>query len=345
MRRRKLIEDLTGFSVQPVQRHIGRPKYLSNEQLHDRREQLTAIFEGIWYEIGWELRKPKNPDDLIQILGPIKETSARDIVSVFFRKTSEPASANNLRRVRREWRAITEPKISADEIKRKAQERLQRVGWALSQARKNEHRMVKQVQKKRRKEFAEAAKAARRLAETERDLERRLRGLEASVARQELYRFLKSKRYALNPLSLANAIAGLPHIGWRQSMRRCRPAPRVVTEGLSYQIFKAIRYITESTGRKSPKALIMSFREQIPLLPSRYRLARSELAEKWFYLERAIRRAYGLKPRRKELPFVITKQYYMQTRSQSQVERILAEQVEITLAKTRRRSLSLPEQG
>jgi hypothetical protein len=72
---------------------------------------------------------------------------------------------------------------------------------------------------------------------------------------------------------------------------------------------------------------------RIPLLPSRYQLPKAELAEKWLYVERAIRQAYRAKPHQKALPFEITKRYLKQIQSQSQVDMVLAEQAKLTLSK------------
>jgi len=165
----------------------------------------------------------------------------------------------------------------------------------------------------------------RHLTKTESDLGLQLQSLEASYARQELFRFLKSARYELKPLSLANAAAGLPYMGWRQSMRRSTKAPSKLANGNVYQIFKSIRYLVATAEKKLQNPLIAHFRENIPLLPRRYRLPKAELAEKWLYLERAIRQAFRTNSHPKALPFEITKWYLMQIRSQSQVDMVLAD--------------------
>lgn len=332
MRRIKSGGDLTNFSEKPVRHRIGRPTVLSDDQLHGKREKLVQIFEGIWDEIGWELLTCKKAEELIRIFNIRLGTFVANALSVFCRQSAEPPSGTTLRKVRAEWRAIIEPKRRAEEAKLQAQEKLQRADCALALAQKDERGMVEQEREKRQKEFEQAKQAADALHERERELEGRLEGLEASFARQQLFRFLKSKRYDLKPLNLANAAAGLPYTGWRQSMRRCIATPRVVQEGLDYQIFKAIRYLAGGASKRTENALVLSFRERIPSLPIRYQLPRKKLAEKWFFLERAIRQAYRTKPHPKKLPFVITKQYFMQIRSQSEVERVLADQAKLRLS-------------
>jgi hypothetical protein len=117
-------------------------------------------------------------------------------------------------------------------------------------------------------------------------LETRLKALEASFARQELFRFLKSKRYEITPLALANAAAGLPYMGWRHSMRKNSRVKSIAANGTAYQIFKAVRYLASRSNKTTENAFVTDFRKNVRSLPSRYRTPRNELAQKWLFLER-----------------------------------------------------------
>jgi len=338
MRRLKSQGDLTDFQGVRPSRPRGRPTELSDPQLHSRRDQLVHIFEATWGEIGGELSKCKKADDLIRILTPVAVPGSwfRDATELFWHPSSEAASS--LRKVEAELKTLAEPMRVADESNRHATEQLQKVVSALTQAHGRSRRIVKRARKKRRKEFCKAAQPYRTLSNRHRSLETRLRDLRAAFARQELLRFLKSKRYSLRPLALANAAAGLPYMGWRQSMRRSVKAPCVIAEGPAYQVFKAIRYLAASANKKTEHGLVISFEDSIPSIPSRYRLAKTELAEKWFYLERALRRAYRSKPHPKALPFEITKLFFRQVnKSHSYVEMVVAEQAQLTLSEAKKR--------
>src|ERR1700674_4749183 len=95
MRRSKSRGDLTRFEEAPISRPRGRPTYLSDPQLHNRRDQLVQIFEGVWAEIGWELQRCKKADDLVRIFAPVaaSESWFRDAMIIFYRPSSEPASS------------------------------------------------------------------------------------------------------------------------------------------------------------------------------------------------------------------------------------------------------------
>ena len=216
-----------------------------------------------------------------------------------------------------------------------ALEQLQLADWALTQSPRAKVRLLKRERKKRRKEAWKTLQRDRNLKDAIRDLEAQLKILEAAFARHELFRFLKSRRYELTPLSVANAAAGLPYMGWRHSMRKNAKVPSIAANGSAYQLFKAVRYLGGVANKKTEREFIADFRENIPSLPSRYLSPREELAEKWLLLERAIRKAYRIYLNRhnpKDLAFEITKQYFVQIRSQSNVDRVLADQARLSLA-------------
>jgi hypothetical protein len=237
-------------------------------------------------------------------------------------------------------RSVVEPLYRAEQSKRQAEEQLHQANWSLAQARGSSRRMVKGLRKEKRKQAWKAEVAYRSLAGKERQLRERLRGLEASFARQELLEFLKSERYTLTPLNLANAAAGLPVMGWRRSISRSKTAPSKIANGTMYQVFKAIRYLVTNANRKSENELITSFRDGIPSLPSRCQISKAELAKNWFSLRRAVRQAYRSDPLPKPLVCEITRRYFKLIHSQSQVEMALTERFKLTLSKYPRQRTS-----
>jgi hypothetical protein len=303
--------------------------------MNTRRDQFVEIFESAWADIWWDLQRCKRTDDLIRIFTPIADpkTWFHEPLSIFLRSSSESASAATLSRVRAGLRGTVEPLYTAIEAKRRADEHLRKVSWALDEARGDSRRMVKRARKKRRKEAAKVEQRYLALLRKEEQLRLRLKDLEASFARNEVFRFLKSKRHGLTPLSLANAAAGLPYMGWRQSTRRTTKVPCPLANGTTHQVFKAIRYLTTTSNRRTANALVASFRDRIPQLPSRYQYPKTELAENWFCLERAIRQAYGAQPHPRALHCEIARRYSKMTRSRTPVEEVLADLAKIDLRK------------
>jgi hypothetical protein len=323
----------------------GRPTGLSDAQLYTRRDQFVQIFEGAWFDIYRELQRCKKPDDLIRIFTPIAnpQTWSHEPLGIFCRSSSESASGATLRRVRGELRSVVEPLYTAELSKRRAEEQLHQTNSALANARGSDRRMVKRARKKKRKEAWKAEVPYRPLAKKEKQLRERLIQLEASFARQELFNFLKSERYTLTPLNLANAVAGLPHMGWRRSVTRGKKAASKIANGTMFQIFKAMRYLVTNANRKSENELVASIHDGILSLPSRYQLPKAELAKNWFSLRRAIRQAYRNDPLPKALICDIAKRYFKLIHSQTQVEIALTEQFKLNLTKRpERRTPSQP---
>jgi hypothetical protein len=314
----------------PIRR--GPHTELTDAQLHGRRDQLVQVFEGYWGQIGIALRRCKKADNLISIFSPLIESFVRELVSPLCRSLSKPVAAITPRRIRAKLRVVAKQRYDADNTYRRSSEQMQRVDAAFLQATKGNRRLVRRERKKWRKELATTKPLYQQICKMERDLDEQRLNVEARFARQQMLLFLKSKRYEVNPLSLANATAGLPYMGWRQSMRRCKARDSKIADGQSYQIFKSIRYLTKTADHlKTANKLVASFRDGIPRLPNRYRLAKTEIAKKWLYLERAIRQAVRAKPRSHALPFEITRRYFEQMRTYSHVDTVLAEQRQIPL--------------
>ena len=319
-------------SAELSQQKRGPRTELSDAQLQTLRNRLVQLFEGAWSRIGLELQRCEEPDDLIPVFSPYRNSYAEEIFSVFCRPSDETATGATLRRIRRELRTIVAPSYAVEDSKRKTSQQLQKINWALTKAENLSRRIVRRERKKARKEAWKAEQQSRALVAEEKDLGGRLRKLEASFARQEIFRFIKSKRYELNPLSLANALANLPYSGWRQSAKRLNGVPSGVSNGSRYQIFKAIRFLTASANKKSANAIVADFPARIRLLPSRHGLARTQLANNWYFLARAIRQGYKTGESPDALHFRITELYFKHLHSATDVETVVAEHEKIQLS-------------
>lgn len=300
--------------------------------MQTRRDQLLQLFEGDWGRFGLELLRCQNPTDLIRILSPFLNSYASQTISIFCHPSEETASRDDLKKTRNELRALVQPSYEVEESKRRVQEELREIAQA--KAKREQRHIIVQAQKEKRKEAWEAEKQLRVISSSERDLRNQLKKQESSFGRQELFTFLKSERYELTPLSVANAMASLPYSGWRQSMRRITKISRNIEDGLHVQIFKAIRFLSESASKQSEKDIVPIFRAGVPLLPNRYKLARIDLAKKWYFLENAIRQSRKKTQDPTIRHFPITELYFKNFVSATEVEKIVAKQRQIRLSKT-----------
>lgn len=326
---------LTDFSeeVEQPRKRRGPPTLVTDHQIFVWREEWVQVFEALWGEIGLELKRCRKEIDIARALDPLNKVHfIEERASVFFQESKGPVSPSAVKKARANLLNVQRALRDAGDSKRRALELLERINAALDKARSSERRIIKRAQKAQRKKASRDIKECRALSPSLNKSQDQLRALEAGFARQEILRFCRSKRYELTPVSLANAIAGLPYMGWRQSMRRCIKRPSANANGLDYQVFKVIRYISKSAKRDSAETLITEFRKSIPGLPNRYRAPRDVLANQWYFLERSIHLAFKDRPRSIALPFEIAKHYFRRLRSPlSQVDLILAEQAKLRL--------------
>jgi hypothetical protein len=158
-------------------------------------------------------------------------------------------------------------------------------------------------------------------------MERLLQDGEAYFARAEFVRFLRSHRYRLTPLNVANALAGLPYIGWRQSAKRCRKHEARGANGGAMQIFNTIRRIVQSCTRKSE--LIKHAERWLKAHSGTKSFGVLELRKDFYYLRWSIKTVLETGSRRRELPYAIAREYWKRKSTPSNVDLLFAEEESI----------------
>jgi hypothetical protein len=315
---------------EPERRRLGRRSLIDDPTLHNRRDRLVQIFEGLWGEVGLALQRIRKPEDLVTVFKILEGKVWDDFISALWTPSDHSGSTRALAKIRLEYRQIGKPMRVASEANHIAHERLEHARAALSQeASRRERKLVRKEYAKRWKEGRQTAEECKKLNSRDNALRAQLKLAEASFTRREVFRFIKSKRYELNPLNLANAVAGLPFMAWRQSLLRCAKEESLSANGTQYVVFKAIRYLVSTVKRNSIQEFVNHFHAGVPQLPSRYRLARSDLSEKWLFLERALREVYRARIHPRALPFEITKRYFRQMRAQTHADTLLAERAKL----------------
>jgi len=214
----------------------GRPQILSDEKLLNRRQKLFEIFEFRWVEFAWELQRAKSFQALRLALHPI-----RDFTAFFETFTYEPAKETtwqDLRALKRKWSGERSRLGLAIQEEREEKKRLDRAEGALRDDGSDDK--LEELCEQRKRRHAMAREHVAGLTERLEHINENIRRQEAFLAQSEFLDFLRSKRYAFNPLNIANAIAGLPYIGWRQSMTRCQKDKGVHPHGLNMQMFRRV---------------------------------------------------------------------------------------------------------
>jgi hypothetical protein len=314
----------------------GRPTAIEDGSLVGAREHLVWLFEQTWADIGEHLPWIKKPADVLEAVrfwdNPNLATGSHYIAKSLFRPSSIPATQNWLNATRLELGKLNKAISHGYEIQEKCQRDLdtaqRALGDHLSEA--DKAKVLDQISRRGQK-LSQAKTEYETLRKKERELQERLLDGEAGFARAEFVRFCRSNRYRLTPLNLANAVAGLPYIGWRQSAARCRKHPSTQENGQSIQIFKAIEHIVRSCVRRSD--LIKHAETSLRDRKTKRSLGATELRKKWYYLRWSIKTVLEAEPRvsSRSLPFAITREYWKRTSRPSNVDALFEEEERIVL--------------
>ena len=193
----------------------------------------------------------------------------------------------------------------------------------------NERAIIDEKLKERAIVAAHAANAYLALQRQQEEMVEHIKDCEAYFARSEFCRFCRSKRYRLTPKNTADALAGVPEIGWRQSAKRCKKEPCAGSGGGSIQVFETIRLIVQSCARKPN--LLRHAERWLRAQRRAKSFGTSELQTNWYYLRLAIRVSLEADIRLRDLPFAITREYEKRRYHPSNPDVVFAEEERIVV--------------
>jgi hypothetical protein len=287
----------------------GRPQSIDDDALQLRRADLLATFEWQWSDFAWELERAKNIRGIRRALQPVRECRG---IKLF---TYEPTSVSNwagLRSLRQKLARLSPTLRAATRDEERCREKLDRVLGALrdvgSDARLEAHG------RKRKAEHDSSLASLESLCDMEHRLRDELHGREAYISQSELLLFITGKRYTINPGSLANAMSGLPFIGWRHSAARCNTLAPDYSVGLSHQILEILRRALAQPPRTSHEA-IEKVKAHLLKGKTPYSQAARVLCAHWYYLRSSIEAVYQKRPPKTSLPFRVHSEYRRRSRS------------------------------
>lgn len=309
----------------------GRPTIPENFLL-GARNQWASLLEESWPEIGWPLlrireRSASTIDDVRKAFQPVKEKPHNSgLANAFYRETVETATPaevfRNRVRLGELQEEILQVQAKLSEMERSASD----IDAALKIAGPEHANTVENEFTRRQQALAQLQSDINRLTTEEKSLDKKSLDQEAYVYASELLDFLHSGRYSVNPNSVANALAGLPRMRWRQSHLRCSRMP-LQQPKLHYRVLEVILKLWKRRRGESKESLIEFFGAQLPKLPKKLGYTRDFLLESRRDLRLAIEESLNSKYEDGEAPYVLTSIFKRNTRSQkNSLERILAEQ-------------------
>jgi len=312
----------------------GRPIAIDDGRLWGARDHLVWLFEVTWADVGERLPWIKKPVDVLDAIrvwdNPNLSTGNHYIAKCLLRPSSIPANPKWLATTRRRLGELNVAVQSASDERDRCHQSLEKAERALSDDLSASDKAAVQDQiSRRRQRLSQAEAKYDALSKQQKDKQDLLLDGEATFARDEFVRFCRSNRYRLTPLNIANALAGLPYIGWRQSANRCKKRPAPGPDGRSMQVFKTIDRIVRSCVRRSD--LVGHAERWLRAQKAKNSLGVSELQEKWYYLRWCIKTVLEANPRvsTRELPFAITREYWKRIGRPSNVDLLFEEEERI----------------
>lgn len=324
----------------------GRPPKISDEELIARRDLLAGLLSSRWAEFAWELLQARTADDVGKAFGLCADTFGQRRV-LLWHQPLEASTVSEIAKTRSDLRTLSRELSQTRSQLRQTREQVKALEEAsddlsrrIAEARKDGD--PRRLEEANRFEEAQSQVAGRlkqqlsRETETEgkvaildqrqKHLASLLQDREAFFCQSEILRFLKAGKYHVTPVSLANACAGLPDIGWRQSFKRCQKVP---DEGLPGMQYLVVQRIGEVLRRKHPNSTEEGeavLREYVTHLPGEPEDIGDYLRENWWYLRTALQQEWDL-TRPRSLPFRIAAAFSSAMfKPQSPYEKLLAEQ-------------------
>ncbi len=301
-----------------------RKPIIEDGRIWNDRDHLVWLLEVTWPDVGGRLPRIKTPADVLEVLQAWQGRSNNYIVETLLRKESSPATATILNRQRHQLGSLHIKSLEAWESREKCRESLEVAERAFSpQLTEREKSIVEEQRTKRAAKLVQADKLYAASKDREDKLDKLLKEGEAHFARVQFIEFCQSRRYRLTAVNTANALAGLPFIGWRQSSLRCAQQQAQGANGGAMQVFDTIRRIVASRTRKS--LLVDHAGQWLKSQRGSKSFGVTELKKNFYYFRAAIEMVLKSNPRGRDLPYAIAKEYWERKNHISNIDILFAE--------------------
>ena len=322
-----------------VGKSMGRTTPLTDAQLTSRRDQLVQLLENAWGQIGWPLRQARTPQDIQKALAGVEFIGFPHLLAPFARTSEAKPDAAKIRALRQQIGKRNKAIYKVFDKQQRTAEALRHAEMAVSQCSKANLKILRRELERRKRQVKRTNERYSTLNQGANALRAEVESIEAAYAQSQLLSLVKTKRYSYTPLHLADGMAGLPYMGWRQSasrcyredMRRIKLLPKEqrkqrcqVADGLWYTIFLMIRKVIEPT--KKAGKITSELADAIDRMnKSKKRYVKDFLIENWYFLKCAIQDESKANAYSKSFPFRVTAAFQKGWQAQSPEDQVLRE--------------------
>ncbi len=270
-------------TAKKAKRKLGRSEAIPAEELLDRCRTLKWFLEDNWGRIGLELRRIRQPDDVIAVLRLVPGVEGRrpfcdqPAVCLLNEGTSKvewralrltrKQHKNAIETADRLWSEYHSARQKAEAAATAFKAVISEFGAVigLSQFLVVVILIAKQLRIEELASNLNQLEPSFRLTQKDKQmLKERLLRQEAWYARNEVVSFVKERRYEKTPMNFAKALAGLPECGWLRSHRRCSEIQdeSLVPTTFNYQLFEILRMTVKKMKRIDLRTLLWALRNK-----------------------------------------------------------------------------------
>ena len=355
----EVIESPPETTSSAERRSKGRPEEILDDELRANRDSLVSLLENTWGDVGWNLRHVVQTHSDVRPAfqewekEPILPYPARALL----RPSEQASDVEQLNALHDERQKLLDSISDAEKTRLRCADLLEKAKRALNTVSGDQRSLVEEHVSERAANSDQAELVFLSLRNRLKEVGEHIKDSEAYFAQAEVLQFCNKGRYAFNPLNTANAIAGLPYIGYRRSINRCREWNRI--EGLPYRIFLILQCLCDRQpreitlvqhvedclrGRRPSRCVqqkkVAKGQRQRPLAnfetmtePTSAQIesyAVQQLQTKWYYLRRSIATALTAKNLLPgQVPYHITAEYFRRMAQPTNVDLLFEEDEQI----------------
>jgi hypothetical protein len=253
-------------------------------------------------------------------LSPLGQAKGFDL---FTSADTQKATCKGLRDLRRKLHGLEVGLHSAAQKERAARDSLKTATGALRDV--GADPKLKQLCEQRQRKLDTVRSEQQELRKQHRAMEENILRQERCIAQSEFLNFLRSRRYSLNPLTIANALAGVPALAWRTSATRCQKIPAEGFPHFEYRMFLRVQKALANPPREADQAVSQVRNHLLKISPKKDSTV-DYLRETFYYLRCAIESTYQTKPPRNALPYLIFSEFQRRQSSRSRYDQVMEEE-------------------
>lgn len=308
------------------------PRTIQDNFLEGSRNAWVQLLEESWLRIGLALlrirdKRTSNLADVRKAFEPVKEALHNPgLAASFYHSTLEPAKPGEVLKIRRQVGELDAEIIKSQAKLSECFRSCLDADRAMKMAEACEVGVIRNEALTRLQGLLETAFDLKRL-ESDRDgLHQKTVNQAAYVFQSELLNFLLSRRYAVNPRNLGDALAGLPHMKWRQSFDRCC-GMQFNPPAQEYEVWELLSEICSRLPERGSDQSTTFFRTELLKRSRSLDHTRRFICDRWRDLRLAIEECWKERNESPDgLPFLLSSAFMRNARKQKDArEQILTD--------------------